>query len=175
MAIPSLLSGYIAAVGRLCERPGCSDDATMSFGFDADRLLVWISVRQPADDPMQSGSLCRRHADSMVVPRGWTLDDRRDPGPQLFRNKGARSAPKPPAAPARRGRRSVTAEAPTEQLDLDVEVRTVADVTGTPSDADTTAPLPWWPVFDEHDDLGGVLAAESPLLARAFRGTDRRR
>ena len=27
--------------------------------------------------------------------------------------------------------------------------------------------------FDEQDDLGGVLAADSPLLARAFRGTDR--
>jgi len=146
----------------------------MSFGFDAARLLVWISVRQPSDDPMQSGSLCVRHADSMVVPRGWTLDDRRDPGPRLFRSKGARSTSKEARPPSRR-RRSATNDVPAEQLDLDVEVRTVADVTGTAPDRDATAPLPWWPVFDEHDDLGGVLAAESPLLARAFRGTDRRR
>jgi hypothetical protein len=187
MAVPCLLNGYIAAVGRLCERPGCSDEATMSFGFDADRLLVWISERQPSDDPMQSGSLCRRHADSMVVPRGWTLDDRRDPGPRLFRSKAGKSSTADKAtkrsgaasgeavAPARRRRRTAPTALPEEQLDLETDVRTVADVTGTPSDPDTTAPLPWWPAFDEHDDLGGVLAADSPLLARAFRGTDRRR
>ena len=34
---------------------------------------------------------------------------------------------------------------------------------------------PWMPDFDQQDDLGGVLAARSPLLARAFRGTDRPR
>ena len=170
----------------------------MSFGFDADRLLVWIGERHSSDDPMQSGSLCRRHADSMVVPRGWTLDDRRDPGPRLFRSragagtsattatkaakttkaatatKGSRAS-SGEAAPARRRRRSAPTAPPAEQLDLEAEVRTVADMTGAPSDPDSTAPLPWWPVFDEHDDLGGVLAADSPLLRRAFRGTDRRR
>jgi hypothetical protein len=33
----------------------------------------------------------------------------------------------------------------------------------------------WNPEFDVDDDLDGVLAARSPLLARAFRGEDRRR
>ncbi len=32
---------------------------------------------------------------------------------------------------------------------------------------------PWTPSFDESDDLNGLLAARSPLLARAFRGGDR--
>ena len=27
---------------------------------------------------------------------------------------------------------------------------------------------PWKPVFDQSDDLGGLLTAESPLLSRAF-------
>lgn len=116
----------------------------MSFGFDADRLLVWISVRRPLADPMQSGSLCRRHADAMVVPQGWTLDDRREP-----------NAPR--------------------QLALEDQVRTVADVAGPVSDPDRTAPIPWSPVFDEADDLDGTLSADTPLLARAFRGADRRR
>jgi hypothetical protein len=175
VTIPSLLNGYIAAVGRLCERPGCSDEATMSFGFDADRLLVWISARQPIDDPMQSGSLCRRHADAMVVPRGWTLDDRREPGPRLFRSAAVGAAgPQAPTTSGRR-RRAVEDEPPDAQLDLDVEVRTVADVAGPMADPDDTERRPWWPVFDDADDLGGVLAASSPLLARAFRGTDRRR
>ena len=58
---------------------------------------------------------------------------------------------------------------------LDDQVRTVADVAGPMSDSDRTAPIPWSPVFDEADDLDGILSADSPLLARAFRGADRRR
>ena len=30
------------------------------------------------------------------------------------------------------------------------------------------APLPWKPVFDQRDDLDGLLTARSPLLSRAF-------
>jgi hypothetical protein len=54
---------------------------------------------------------------------------------------------------------------------------TVAEVTGAPltDDPDATVAIPWLPSLDDGDDLGGVLAAESPLLARAFRGTDRPR
>jgi hypothetical protein len=99
----------------------------MSFGFDADRLLVWLAPRQPDGDPNREGSLCRRHADAMVVPQGWTLDDRR-----------------------------VSVEDPDD-------------------DPDATKAIPWVPEFDDTDDLDGVLAADSPLLARAFRGTGRPR
>lgn len=141
----------------------------MSFGFDADRLLVWIGVRQPDDDPMRSGSLCRRHADAMVVPQGWTLDDRREPGPRLFKSPSAATV-----APVRTRRGPTGPPDPAVQLDLD-EVRTVADVAGPMADPDTTAQIPWLPTFDEEDDLDGVLAAETPLLARAFRGADRPR
>ena len=54
---------------------------------------------------------------------------------------------------------------------------TVAEVIGAPpaADVDETIAMPWRPVFDERDDLGGVLAAETPLLARAFKRTDRPR
>jgi hypothetical protein len=34
-------------------------------------------------------------------------------------------------------------------------------------------PEPWQPEFDEDDDLDGLLQVKSPLLARAFRGTNR--
>jgi hypothetical protein len=127
-------------MGRLCERPGCSEVASIGYGFDVDRLLVWLAARDPDGDPLRAGSLCRRHADAMVVPLGWTLEDRREATPRLFR-----SAP--------------------------------ADVTGgqASDDPDATEAIPWMPDFDQHDDLGGVLAARSPLLARAFRGTDRPR
>ena len=73
------------AMGKLCERPGCSDVAAMAYGFDVDRLLVWLAPRDPGGDPLRAGSLCKRHADAMVVPAGWTLDDRREAEPRLFR------------------------------------------------------------------------------------------
>lgn len=159
----------------------------MSFGFDTVRLLVWIGVRQPQDDdPMQSGSLCRRHADAMVVPQGWTLDDRREPEPKLFRDARSGSTTATTmtttATKAKARRRRTTAKTPVtaatvatvDQPALD-DVRTVADVAGPMSDPDSTAQLPWWPAFDEADDLDGVLAADTPLLARAFRGADRPR
>jgi hypothetical protein len=156
-------------MGRLCERPGCSEVAAMAFGFDVDRLLVWLAPREPDSDPLRAGALCKRHADAMVVPRGWTLDDRREPTPRLFRPTPD-AAERPGRARARRARAGV---APPEQLAL-----TVAEVTGEPlanDDPDATVAIPWMPAFDEDDDLDGLLAARSPLLARAFRGTDRRR
>jgi hypothetical protein len=48
-------------------------------------------------------------------------------------------------------------------------------VTGVSSsdDPDVTVAIPWMPEFDITDELGGALSAETPLLARAFRGIDR--
>jgi hypothetical protein len=103
----------------------------MAYGFDADRLLVWLAPRGPDSDGPRAGALCRRHAETLVLPRGWSLDDRREPK--------------------------------IEQLALPAVAR------DEPTDA------PWVARFDVDDDLGGVLAADSPLLARAFRGTDRPR
>ncbi len=151
-------------MGRLCARPGCSNVAAMAYGFDADRLLVWLTPRDPHDDPLIAGALCTRHADAMVVPQGWTLDDRRDQAPGRVATR-----------PRRRRTRS-------EQLVLeevpptDAGESTVAAVTGVVADdPDATKAIPWVPEFDDDDDLGGVLAVDSPLLARAFRGTDRQR
>ncbi len=54
-------------------------------------------------------------------------------------------------------------------------VHTVVEVTGVSSsdDPDVTVAIPWMPEFDITDELGGALSAETPLLARAFRGIDR--
>ena len=160
----------------------------MSYGFDADRLLVWLAPRDPDADPLRAGGLCRRHADAMVVPQGWTLDDRREMTPRLFRAGTAKgdAAPEPPAddGPKRARARKAPGPAP-EQLLLEAEReaaasagKTVADVAGpSPTDdPDATQAIPWLPDADgADDDLGGVLSADSPLLARAFRGTDRPR
>lgn len=153
-------------------------------------LLFWLApIRDaPTEDP---SVLCRRHADAMVVPRGWTLDDRREATPRLFKPRPASNGAK--AAPARRGRRApaeVTAGARPEQLQIDgtgeiprpnAPVAASIDELHEPdlSPAATNEPTdpngPWQPDFDVDDDLGGLLDVESPLLARAFRGTGRPR
>jgi hypothetical protein len=134
-------------------------------------LVFWIDS---LPDPVEPGAgvLCLRHANSMVMPRGWTLDDLRDPELRLFRPPlpapTARSrSPRPPSAP--RGG---------EQLQFgDVEEpRAPVDADPDPAPehvAEVVDEGPWTPSFDETDDLDGLLAARSPLLARAFRTADR--
>jgi hypothetical protein len=137
---------------RLCGRPGCSESGAVMYGMVPEDLLFWVAPWDPAADS-QDGVLCRRHADAMVVPRGWTLDDRREPVPRLFR-----PAPDPvPAesAPVRRVRRPTPKE---PQLEL-----------GNEPGSEPDSAL-WAPRFDTEDDLEGLLEVRSPLLARAFLG-----
>lgn len=160
--------------------------------MENDRLLVWLQVVPEGVSPIRTGVLCRRHADAMVVPRGWTLDDRREATPRLFR------VADPPASAAAgiattanhpsRGRRSrlgseselapqfafeeaaQLVEDPPAPPDVPDGI-TVGDIRplGDP-EPDETRALPWRPVFDPDDDLGGLLKTSSPLLSRAFRG-----
>jgi hypothetical protein len=132
----------------------------------------------PDDDSGVGGVLCRRHADSMIVPRGWTLDDLRDPDLHLFRPP----SPAPPRARPARASRPVRDDATGEQLRLSDEflaqldddvVTIVYDEPIVVDDLDALEPGPWTPDFDEADDLDGLLTARSPLLSRAFRTADR--
>jgi hypothetical protein len=122
-------------------------------------LLFWLAplADAPTADP---NVLCKRHADAMVVPIGWTLDDRREEQPRLFKPRHATAAS--PSPPARRKKKASAGE----QLQID----------GTGEMPRPEAPAQTWqPDFDHDDDLGGLLEVSSPLLARAFRGKDRRR
>ncbi len=156
-------------MGRLCERPGCSEPASVAYGMRAEDLVFWLDTLDD-DGGAAPGVLCRRHADSMVVPRYWTLDDLRDPHLHLFRPPSP--LPPPVAAPRRRNHSTPTRS---EQLLLLTE--------GASSDTPDDGPVldgadpavPWTPTFDEDDDLDGLLSAQSPLLARAFRGDGRPR
>jgi hypothetical protein len=157
-------------------------------------LVFWLGLLTEGGD-QSHGVLCRRHADSMVVPRNWTLDDIRDPDLHLFR-------PPPPAEHDAPSRRKVSRRTAADQLDLGIDVEAPTDAsTGEPAAGtsslggdpgpDATPPVvepaaatgvvgadtpdPWTPTFDNDDDLDGLLAARSPLLARAFRGADRPR
>ncbi|TDT16770.1 hypothetical protein BDK89_2367 [Ilumatobacter fluminis] len=160
-------------------------------------LLFWIAPL--ADSPVDEPSvLCARHADAMVVPRGWTLDDRRESTLRLFKPRPTEPAP---TTPRRSTRRAAPADSRPEQLQIDGTgeisrpaelpddiVDTVPDgvhdgdhdTASTPADGSTeeaSGPSadPWAPAFDHDDDLNGLLEVSSPLLSRAFRGTDRPR
>jgi hypothetical protein len=104
---------------------------------------------------VNAGVLCRRHADALRPPLGWSLDDRRELTPRLFRPPELEA----PAPKVRRERRAKSIDT-TEELPFGPFV--------DEPDPDETEALPWTPVFDQTDDLGGLLAARGPLLARAF-------
>jgi hypothetical protein len=139
-------------MARLCERPGCGESASVAYGFDAERGMVWLEALPPTAGPT-GGVLCRRHADAIVLPKGWWLQDRRSDS-TLFT-----ATPAPPAAmyrPKRPRRRAVTPPP------LPLEPELAADAVDAPAAV-------WTPAFDAADDLDGLLVATTPLLSRAFR------
>jgi hypothetical protein len=164
----------------------------------AEDLAVWMEAVDPSTlGDVRPGLLCTRHADAMVVPKGWTLDDRREPVPRLFRIPQRPSAPSRPTEGTARLRRprhedwarlalfddaDPTATVPdTEVLDTEVpdtapdtEVLDTGIADPEVADAGATDTVPdavdevWRPRFDQSDDLDGLLTARSPLLRRAF-------
>jgi hypothetical protein len=168
------------SVSKLCERPGCSEPGAAVYGMVPENLLFWIApiTGTPTDD---QNVLCLRHADAMSVPRGWTLDDRREEIPRLFKPRPVSRREHPAAQRAKRPVRSVAE--PVEQLVIDgtgeiprpgVVAEPVARKVSDTLRADDVV-TPWEPSFDHDNDLDGLLEVSSPLLARAFLGTDRRR
>ena len=131
----------------------------MTYGFDAEQVMVWIDSFDRIV-PGQAGVLCRRHANAMVVPLGWMLDDRRG---HIEESQSGAIADEELDGDS--GEHVGLDGAP------DVHAETAAD-TAEPVE---TAAAPWKPTFDQTDDLDGLLEARSPLLARAFGGHDRRR
>jgi hypothetical protein len=162
--------------------------------MDTDQLLVWLEL-VPADaEAPRSGMICRRHADAMVVPRGWTLDDRRESRPRLFKVPEATSAGRTRPGRAPRPRHDADADPPPQLAfgeadaaapepgaeasavpdppfdDIEPDEITVGDIRPLDvDDPDATRAMPWRPVFDDADDLGGLLRASTPLLSRAFK------
>jgi hypothetical protein len=158
-------------VRKFCERPGCSAPAEVSYGIDNGALLVWIDNR-PLPERELAGRLCRRHADAISVPRGWTVDDRRQAIPQLFRPSDI-----PAAMPVKKEKKLARPAKSVEQIDKKLslfetiaeELAEIEKVQVAP-DPDETRAIPWSPrlsgSYEKDDDPNAPVLGR--LMGRAF-------
>jgi hypothetical protein len=65
-------------LSRACARPGCAETAAATFTYDYQARITWLHGLAIEAHPM-AYDLCKVHADALSVPRGWRLEDRRDP------------------------------------------------------------------------------------------------
>ena len=65
-------------MARRCARPDCHELSTSTLSYDYPAGTVWLDLLSDEAHPM-THDLCDRHADSLSVPRGWLLRDRREP------------------------------------------------------------------------------------------------
>lgn len=151
------------------------------YGMEHEHLLVWLEVLPDGVLSPRINVVCRRHADAMVVPRGWTLDDRREPRPRLFRVADAAVTARSTRSRSVRTRHAEPDEQPQSLFDelgvMERAEKLIEAVSNTAPadhvDAEPVTEMPWKPVFDPGDDLDGLLTTKSPLLSRAFHGLNR--
>lgn len=127
----------------------------MEYRILHDRLIVWLSAVDNDSTGVMAG-LCRRHADSLRVPRGWSIDDEREPVPTLFH------ADQQVETRKRRRSSSPSKTAAGEQLELTPGEATDPEAPGE-SDLDEVRAEPDLPP-----------SSLPPLLERAFHGTPMR-
>ncbi|MFM8554318.1 MAG: hypothetical protein ACKOBO_06890 [Acidimicrobiales bacterium] len=167
---------------RLCERPGCGAASDASYGIDRQNLVVWVD-RPDIAERETAGRLCRRHANALMVPRGWTLDDRREPVPRLFKVRDADEPGTTGKRPAAARSRGGSARRPKETADtpsLFESIRREIDGDEVPSgdtdsepvattDPDETQAMPWSPRLGRNaPDDGQPRPRFGRLLGRAF-------
>ena len=161
---------------RLCERPGCAGQAEVSYGIDNANLTVWID-NSHVPEREHAGRLCRRHADALVVPRGWTIDDRRQPIPQLFRDLSVEldripEKPRRKSPPRRRDEPTAGRTPGDAAVEQAVDEPTLFASGSEPIDPDETRAISWSPAtVSSSDDVpdDGEQPVMGRLLGRAFR------
>jgi len=164
-------------VAQQCERPGCAQPAAVEYIIDPHSLLLTLQNYEVVKGERRS-ALCATHGDRMSVPKGWSIDDRREDPPRLFKT------PKSGVAPAKASAKKSATESKQKkkpvvrpmlfQTDKQV-VEAVQEVQAPAArpvvrdaDLEETKAMPWTPQFDRTDDLGGVLRPKGKLLSRAF-------
>ena len=164
-------------MAQQCERPGCAQPAAVEYIIDPHSLLLTLQNYEVVLGERRS-ALCATHGDRMSVPKGWSIDDRREDPPRLFKT------PKSGVAPAKASAKKSATESKqkkkpvvrpmlfqtdkqdvekVEEVQAPVAKRVVRD-----ADLEETKAMPWTPQFDRTDDLGGVLRPKGKLLSRAF-------
>ena len=167
-------------VPRLCERPGCSAAANVTYGFDTTDRAVWLSSFEGdgQERPYGSGILCRRHADALAVPRGWRVDDRREAVPRLFLAPEARQAESDNADVAKPVRQRSPRDRRAPAAELFNVVEHPDDEPGLEETVlEETKAIPWSPkLLDDiaDDNIADDAPRGGGLLSRAFGNKDRR-
>jgi hypothetical protein len=165
---------------RLCARAGCGAPASVTLRFQPTERQAWL-VALDEHAARTQGDLCNRHAEALVLPRGWALLDERTqsaPAPVVDATVEA-----PPAngsgAAARRARVRPKADAadtpkpsPLPGLEGTADTRDDPAPKGRAPDADDTDAQPSPKDGDPVDEaLSAILDARTPLLQRAFRNS----
>lgn len=132
-------------------------------------------------DGLHVNVLCRRHADALVVPRGWRIEDKRENVPRLFPvaslNDKAKEKAKEKAAEKAIDKKAAAKKArvkpPRPSIFDELKSEKKSEEVRVDSDGlEETKAIPWSPQFDHTDDLGGVLRPKGRLLSRAFNFDD---
>jgi len=119
--------------------------------------------------------LCRRHANALVVPRGWHIDDKRENIPRLFLAPAGEAAHE--ETPSRGIRRKVSKVQPQLFAKENQELVDDSPIEDDPLMEETRA-IPWSPHLVAESEVSAVGNDEPKkipsLLDRAFGNKDRR-
>jgi Protein of unknown function (DUF3499) len=167
---------------RLCARAGCGAPASVTLRFQPTQRQAWL-VELDEHSARTQGDLCNRHADALVLPRGWELHDERAPSrtPELGDATDATTAAQNGNGKATRRVRVPRKAAPTDDTHGPAPLpglepaaasdETTADGSGEPA-TNGAATVRFGAGDDDVEEaLGAILDARTPLLQRAFRNS----
>jgi len=182
-------------MARKCERPSCRERGEVAYVIDTANLLVNIDAPIPRDSS-RVNILCRRHADSLVVPRDWQIIDNRSKKQRLFSAPASQSVRATSRVSTKKQRSEKNKTGAVIQDLFEFATRVVATPAREPEpvrepepiretisvsevetetetiDPQETQAMPWTPQFDRTGNLDGRLVARGRLLSRAFGGFD---
>ena len=153
--------------------------------MNAQALFVTLENFAPVGNERRN-CLCMKHAYRLSVPRGWSIDDRRESVPRLFRPPAPVKLQRD-ATPSSGQLRKSRGDTVRPKL-FDREVVQETAPTPTPPAPAPPAPAPvqvdewevrddgleetqamqWKPSFYHTDDLGGILRPKGKMMSRAF-------
>ena len=167
-------------MSRHCERPGCSKVGEVIYEVDLRRLLVTIDFPD-LNDLTPMNLLCRRHADSLTVPKGWVIINNREEVQRLFNAPVTQQVVKESLQKGiKRQKTSDSSKSEKDQIVManlfdsviDENAFDFTDELAQLLDTQETEAMPWTPQFDRSGDLNGKLRARGRLLGRAFGQSD---